>query len=116
GYYGLGVGHSIYDFYMREYRGVDPEDGLSQWSVYYVDNNDNGEYDSDESISSLAQYKSENPNKTNQIKKGKTKVYNDATQFYVGKTAIPDLRGAINLSAGYKGFSLSVQMLYRLGG
>lgn len=116
-YYGRGQRHSIYDYYMREYRGVDPEDGLSQWTVYYVDANDNGELDNgEENINSLEDYKAKNPDKTGQIKKSTTKVYQDATQFYVGKSAIPKVRGAINLTAGYKGFSLAVQMLYGIGG
>lgn len=34
----------------------------------------------------------------------------------MGKSAIPDVRGAVTLRAGYKGISLSTQFLYSLGG
>ncbi|MDR3253306.1 MAG: SusC/RagA family TonB-linked outer membrane protein, partial [Tannerella sp.] len=32
-------GRSIYDFYMREYAGVDPATGVAQWKVYYDKSN-----------------------------------------------------------------------------
>ncbi len=115
-YYGWGKGHSIYDYYMRQYAGVDPDDGLSQWTVYYVDNNENGAYDKGEGIGSLTNYKADPDNKGKDIEKATTKTYADATQFYVGKSSIPDVRGAVNLTADYKGFNLAVQFLYGIGG
>src|SRR5690606_24851793 len=33
GNYGWGEGHSIYDFYIRDFVGVDPADGTSMWKV-----------------------------------------------------------------------------------
>lgn len=116
GYYGRGEGHSIYDFYMREFTGVDPDDGTSTWTAYYDDTNGNGKLDGGEAIASLEDYKAKNPDKVSQIKRTTTKSYQEATQFYVGKSAIPELRGAVNLTAGYKGFSLAVQLLYGIGG
>lgn len=116
GLYGWSEGHSIYDFYTHEFTGVDPEDGASTWKVFYHDDNGNGQMDDGESISSLEDYKSKNPDKSAQIKTTTTKLYTEATDFYVGKSAIPKVRGAVNLTAGYKGFDLSVQMLYGLGG
>jgi len=110
---GWAVGHSIYDFYLREFSGVDPMDGRSTWKVYYTDNNNNNEFDAGEQIPSLNQF--ENPD-NKEIKEGTTKNYAQATQFYNGKSAIPKLRGALNLRAGYKNFDLSVQMLYSFGG
>lgn len=56
----------------------------------------------------------QNPNAV--ISEGITNVYSEATQKFVGKSIMPDVRGAINLSLGYKGFSLGAQMLYGLGG
>lgn len=117
GNYGYGVGHSIFDFYMREFAGVDPADGRATWSVYYNDINNNNIFDTgDESIASLTAYEVENPDKVAGLKKGTTKTYASATQFYIGKNAIPKVRGAVNLSAGYKGLELAVQMLYSIGG
>lgn len=116
GVYGWSEGHSVYDFYIHEYRGVDPEDGASTWTAYYDDANGNDQMDLGESIPDLIDYKSKNPDKAGQIKTTTTKVYTQATDFYVGKSAVPKVRGGINLTAGYKGFDLAVQMLYSLGG
>ena len=114
--YGWGVGHSIFDFYMREYAGVDPNDGASMWTVYYQDLNANGQFDVTEQVTSLHQFVTENPDLESSLMKGTTKTYQQATQMYVGKSAIPKVRGAINLAGGFKGLELSIQMLYSLGG
>ncbi|NGM74160.1 SusC/RagA family TonB-linked outer membrane protein [Sphingobacterium sp. SGL-16] len=114
--YGWGKGRSIYDFYIRDFVGVDPEDGRSEWTVHYIDKNGNGTYDGkdvDQIITSLAAF--ENVDNA-EILEGKTKVYQDATIKYINKTAIPKIRGAFNLAAGYKGLTLNAQFLYSLGG
>lgn len=117
GAYGYSVGHSIYDFYMRNFAGVDPTDGVSTWTRYYNDANNNNTVDTGEGIASLSQYLAENPTVSeSSLKTTTTKSYASATQYYIGKSAIPKVRGAINLSAGYKAFDLGVQMLYSLGG
>ena len=46
------------------------------------------------------------------ITKEKTYDYGQASLDFVGKSAIPTVRGGINLNAGYKGWSFSVQALY----
>lgn len=107
------AGHSIYDYYMRDFVGVDPEDGRSMWKVYYTDTNGNGQYDVGEQIPSLGLF--ENPNNET-ILESTTKTYAEGTTHYVGKSSIPSLRGALNLNAGYKNFDLAVQFLYRFGG
>jgi TonB-linked SusC/RagA family outer membrane protein len=124
GNYGWGKDHSIYDFYMREYAGVDPADGRAMWTAYYEDKNNNDKGDAGEYIVSLTQFLSQNPGKEGTIKKTTSKVYSvnatsrteGGTQFYVGKSAVPKVRGAVNLNAGYKGITLNVQMLYSFGG
>ena len=112
--YGRAVGHSIYDYYMREYRGVNSANGRAQWTMHYEDKNGNNSYDSGEEINSLYEYQRANPNA--KISETLTEVYSNATQKFVGKSVIPDVRGAFSLRAGYKGFSISTQMLYSLGG
>ncbi|MFC6996103.1 SusC/RagA family TonB-linked outer membrane protein [Rufibacter roseus] len=116
GSYGWSKGHSIFDFYMREFSGVDPTDGKSTWTVHYIDANGDGAFNTGEQIQSLTDYLSKNPGEAGNIMVGTTKVYSEATQKYVGKSPIPDVRGGVNLSAGYKGFDLNVQMLYSFGG
>ncbi len=116
GRFGWAVNHSIFDYYLREFAGVDPEDGTSTWTVYYNDLDGNGELSSGENITSLHQYLADNPDMENSLSKTTTKSYSQATQFYSGKSAIPKVRGAVNLAAGFKGLELSIQMLYGIGG
>ncbi|MBN2615906.1 MAG: SusC/RagA family TonB-linked outer membrane protein [Bacteroidales bacterium] len=112
--YGRAKDHSLFDFYMREWAGVDPADGTAMWYEYYYDANGNGALDSGEGISSLYEYQQENPN--NAISKTTTKTYTSATLKYVGKSAIPVVRGAFKLSAHYKSFDFGAQFLYSMGG
>lgn len=112
--FGRSEGHSLYDFYMREWAGVNSQTGAGQWIVNYTDNNSNGKFDAGEQITSLHEYMVKNPNAT--VLEGTTEVYQQATQKYVGKSAIPDLRGAFALNAGYKAISVSAQFLYGIGG
>lgn len=115
GYYGRAEGHSIYDFYMREWAGVDPETGVGMWNMNFNDANGNGVFDTGEQgIASLHEYLVANPDA--QIGSTTTTTYSEATQKFIDKSAFADVRGAFNLSAGYKGFTLSAQFLYQLGG
>ncbi len=45
-----------------------------------------------------------------------TEVYAEATDKFINKTAIPDLRGAFRLNAQFGDFSLSTLFNYQLGG
>ena len=112
--FGRTEGNSIYDYYMREYAGVNSATGAAQWTVHYVDINGNGGFDAGENIASLYEYQQQNPNAD--IKTGTTEVYAQATQKFLGKSAIPDIRGAFNFDFGYRSFSLGVQFLYSIGG
>ncbi|ASE63590.1 SusC/RagA family TonB-linked outer membrane protein [Chryseobacterium indologenes] len=112
--FGRAEGRSLYDFYMREYVGVNSATGAAQWSVSYVDTNGNGKFDAGEQIGSLYEFQKLNPNAD--IRTGVTEVYSQATQKFLDKSAIPAIRGAFNLDFGYKQFSLGVQFLYSLGG
>lgn len=115
GIYGWAQGKSIYDFYIREWAGVNSETGRGQWMMHYADNNGNGTFDAgDVKIASLHDYQAANPDaKTlSQV----TDKYTDATLKYVGKSAIPKVRGGFTLNSGYKGFTLSTQFLYSIGG
>jgi len=116
GRFGWGTGHSIFDFYIREFAGVDPTDGRSTWTMYYDDLNGDGQFTTGENVTSLSQFLADNPDKEGTLVKTTTKTYQSATQMYVGKSAIPKVRGAVNLAGGWKGLELTVQMLYSFGG
>ncbi|MDM1294563.1 TonB-dependent receptor [Sphingobacterium sp. N143] len=84
----LRVGGSIYDFYLPEWAGVNPENGLPQWYVADKDGNKTGE---------------------------KTSEYGKAGNFIAG-TSLPDLVGGIQNSFTYKNFDLSALLSFSLGG
>ncbi|NEV94777.1 SusC/RagA family TonB-linked outer membrane protein [Psychroflexus sp. YR1-1] len=116
GAYGYSEGASIFDFYMREYAGVDPADGYPMWWQYFNDTNGNGIFDSgvDESIQSLTPYLADNPDAS--VERQVTKQYANSTEKYVGKSGIPDLTGAFRINARYDNFTLSTQFTYSVGG
>ena len=88
------VGHSIYDFWLYEWAGVDPQTGDS---MYYV-----GGYDDD------GNYTGEGRTTTND--------YTKADKYYVG-TAIPDLYGSLQTSFNiYNSLEISVLATFGLGG
>lgn len=114
-YYGWSKGNSIYDFYMREWAGVDPSDGAPLWYQYFNDVNGNGVFDDgDEAISSMVTYMNNNPDAN--VQKQETKTYADATDKYVGKSVIPDIAGGFRLMGQIKDFNFSTQFIYQLGG
>jgi len=128
GTYAFAEGHSIFDFWMREWAGVDPSDGSPTWYQYYDDQNSNGILDAgEESFSiddgngrdanasgTLFEYKQKTSGAN--IKRTVTKTYGDGTQVFINKSFIPDLRGAFRLSGKIKNFDFSTQFTYSIGG
>ncbi len=114
GNYGRSKGHSIYEFYLREWAGVNPNNGNAMWNLYYHDANNNGTVDSGEAISSLTEYQNANPG--NAISQTTTETYSDATEKYIGKSIIPAVRGAFKINATVYGLDISTQFSYSLGG
>ena len=62
----------------------------------------------------MVRYMDDNP--TANVQSTTTSVYADATTKYSGKSAIPKVRGGFRLNTGYKGFDISAQFSYSLGG
>jgi hypothetical protein len=132
GYYAWSDGRSLFDFYMREWAGVDPSDGAPTWFQYYDDINNNNVLDAGEPSSSssgswvpvdpavenrsgsIVEYQ-KNVSDAN-IKKTVTKTYADASEVYADKSAIPDIRGAFRLTGKLHDFTFSTQFTYSLGG
>ena len=114
GQFGQSLGRSIYDYYIREWAGVDPANGNPMWIEHWSDKNSNGQYDSGEGIQDMLVFTSENPSAV--IEDRITNTYSNATRKYVGKSVIPTVRGAFRLNSSYKGLSLSAQLGYSLGG
>ncbi|MEO0734633.1 MAG: SusC/RagA family TonB-linked outer membrane protein, partial [Bacteroidota bacterium] len=92
----LVVGGSIYDYFLREYYGVDPDNGDP---LFYLD----PESDFDD------------PNVRIISGDTLTSVANDARRGFVG-TAIPDLFGAITNKFTIGNFRLGFMLTYQIGG
>ncbi|MEG0519438.1 MAG: TonB-dependent receptor [Bacteroidales bacterium] len=82
----LSVGHSVYDFWLREYAGVDPENGNA---LYYYDQEDGT--------------------------RGTTNDRNKASYYYCG-SAIPSIYGGYTNTFKFYGFDVSVFLTYQIGG
>ncbi|PID88162.1 MAG: SusC/RagA family TonB-linked outer membrane protein [Bacteroidia bacterium] len=108
--FGYQKGHSIYDFYMRDYAGVDPDNGRAQWYACYDRLADGTMVH----IKNLEQYKEKN--EIHELVRDLTQDYDQATQYYIGKSVLPDLSGGFGLDASYKGIRLAAQFAYGIGG
>lgn len=99
------VGHSIYEFWLRQWYGVNPENGDG---LYYLDTEAYNEADGT---------LSESVRNTLVTIDGKqlTNSYRYAKYDYSG-SAIPKLYGGFNFNLGYKDFELSAVFSYSLGG
>ena len=89
----LQVGRSVYDFYMKEWAGVDPDNGNPLWYMDEVDANDNPTG-----------------------KRVTTSDYASANYYYVNKSSLPKVYGGFNTSLSWKGFDLSAIFAYSIGG
>ena len=115
GLYAYSQGSSLFDFYTREYAGVDPASGRPLWYQYFDDTNGNGILDAGEmGIQQMNLYLNDNPDAN--VARRVTDAYASATNKYVGKSGIPDLRGAFRLQGNYKNFTFSTQFIYSIGG
>lgn len=121
GLYGRTEGRSLFDYYMKEFAGVNPETGVSTWTRYFFDENADGINNDGTNgaatfIASLHDYLIQNPENSDRISQDVTDSYSQATNFFIGKSALPKVRGGMSLNAGFKGFDFSMQFAYSLGG
>ncbi len=98
-------GGSIQDFYLNEYIGVDPDDGLA---IYRIDD-----------INYPKQADPSNPNFVGMEKEGEkatwTKDGRFAKKHFCG-SSIPNLYGGFGTNVSFKGFDLNMLFAYQLGG
>lgn len=91
GSYWRKLGGSLYDWYMYEYVGVDPESGKPMYNKYVTDT------DGNETIEIV-------------------NTTSNATLRETGKSAIPKLTGGFSTTFEAYGFDLSIQTAFQLGG
>ncbi len=94
------VGHSVYDFYLYDYYGVDTETGAA---LYYM-------WEADEETGETSRVIDTNGEPV------LTENYNESERAYIGETAIPDFFGSITNNLRYKNFSLDFLLTYSIGG
>lgn len=92
-------GHSIYDYYLYPYYGVNPDNGEA---LYYV-------YEKNEEGNTVQALNDDGSPKL-------TTNYNNTEKIYTGDSAIPDLFGSFKNTISYKNFDLSFMFTYALGG
>lgn len=93
------VGHSVYDFYLYDFYGVDPETGDIQYQVWEADENGNTAPKFNEDGTPVL-----------------TNKYTSTEKGYVGHSSLPDLFGSVSNSLSYKGFQLDLLLTYSIGG
>ncbi|MDR1344989.1 MAG: TonB-dependent receptor [Tannerellaceae bacterium] len=90
------VGHSRYDFWLRQYVGVDPATG----SALYL-------FDADNQSTGTDVFEKDGVEVTTNLNKAK---------YDYSGSSIPKIYGGFNATVGYKGFELSGVFSYQLGG
>src|SRR5690606_28233790 len=75
------VGGSVYDYYLREYVGVNPENGNAQWYMDVLDANGD-------------------PTGQREV----TEEFAEATRYKMDSSPIPDVYGGFGMDFRYKGF------------
>lgn len=87
------VGTSLYEFYIQEYRGVDPATGEALWSIDELD-------------------ATTNEPTGNRLT---TNDYASATRYQTGKESLPDFQGGLTNTFKYGNFDLNVLMNFSVG-
>ena len=111
GSYWRSKGGSLYDWYLLEYAGVDPETGMVRYNAY--DEMTPEEWDglSDEEKAGYVDYNAGT---------GEARYYvnSEAEAPYrrIGKNPFPKFVGGLSTSVEWKGIDLSIQTAFQLGG
>src|SRR5690606_1391233 len=101
GLFGRTTGRSLFDFYTRDWAGVNPANGAPMWYTYYYDINNDGvfnESNDNEVVNSLHEYQAEFPDRV--LTKTVTSNSAVATRQFLNKSSIPKVRGGFRLKIG----------------
>jgi len=93
GRYRWTVGGGAYDYFMRDFVGVNPENGNALWAT-------------DIELDPI----------TDEPTNGVTETYSVATEYVSGKTALPDVFGGFSTNFDYKNFDFGLDFSFQWGG
>jgi TonB-linked SusC/RagA family outer membrane protein len=91
-------GHSVYDYWLYDYAGVNPDNGEALYNVW-----------KEIEGKMVQQFNDDGSAQT-------TTNYTQAGKRYTGDSAIPDLYGSISNALRFKKFELNFLMTYSIGG
>ena len=97
GNYWMKIGGSLYDWYLYEYEGVDPENGLPRYNKYTPILDENGV-------------------ETGEYKKEYVHTTSEATLRETGKSAIPDFYGGLSTTLEAYGVDVNISTAFQIGG
>jgi TonB-linked SusC/RagA family outer membrane protein len=85
-------GRSLFEFYIKEYAGVNPDNGYAMWNKDVLDTNGNPTGD-----------------------KETTESYSNATRYYVDKSSLPDVIGGLTNEFRFGLFDLNLLLNFSFG-
>jgi TonB-linked SusC/RagA family outer membrane protein len=105
----LMVGHSLYDYWLREWMGVNPDDGRA---MYRADRTsyatDKAAFDANPASTGILDYK---------IVEQDTMTFNsNKAMYHYASSAIPKVFGSVNNNFRYGNFDLQIMLTYQVGG
>ena len=86
------VGRSLYEFWIREYAGVDPDTGYAMWYMDILDGNGEPTGERETTIE-----------------------YSDATRYYVEKSSLPDVIGGFTNYVRILNFDMNILFNFSFG-
>jgi TonB-linked SusC/RagA family outer membrane protein len=86
-------GRSLYEYYYREFAGVNPANGAATFYKNVLD--ENGDPTGSRTV---------------------TETYSEADEYYTGMSPIPDFYGGFGTNINYKKFNLGINFAYSIGG
>lgn len=112
-------GHSIYDFYIPTYLGVDQKSGLPLFKALYTETYAPEDTEHKNKITTYIKDYEEfvaQGGDVSTLKEGKVNDIDNAVSMFVGKSVIPDLVGGLGIDFRFDRIHVSTNFSYGLGG
>ena len=119
----ISEGVPMYTWRMKDYAGVNPENGKAQWwkNVYEQTELADGTkedvwYDSKGNVVDATTYEGTDILRRKQIDREKTEDYNEADYYVTNESTLPKLYGGFGTTIKAYGFDFSINCSFSLGG